>query len=53
MALSIDILLGPEFKEIPSQIAYATRYMPHFKVIIYRFCRILYSIVKINNLIKI
>ena len=33
---SIDILRlrDPEFKEIHSQIAYDTRYMPHLKVII-------------------
>ena len=53
--LSIDILRpsDPKFKEIPSQIAYDTRYMPHLKVIIYKFCRSLYYVDKINNLIKI
>ena len=53
--LSIDILKSrdPKFKEISSQIAYDIQYMPHFKVIIHRFCCSLYSIVKIKNLIKI
>ena len=53
--LSMGILRprDPKFKEIPSKIVYDTQYMQHFKVIIYRFCRSLYSLVKINNLINI